>query len=44
MEFYYNTSFQSSLKMTPFQVIYGRASPALISYNPGVAKVVAVDW
>jgi hypothetical protein len=42
-EFCYNTSFQSALRATPFEVVYGRPPPPLVSYMPGSAKVAAVD-
>jgi hypothetical protein len=42
-EYCYNTSFQSTLKCSPFQVVYGREPPTLMSYTPGTAKVTAVD-
>jgi hypothetical protein len=42
-EFCYNTSFQSALRATPFEVVYGRPPPPLVSYSPGSAKVAAVD-
>jgi hypothetical protein len=42
-EYCYNTSFQSALKTTPFQVVYGRPPPSLISYTADRAKVQAVD-
>lgn len=42
-EFCYNTSFHTSLKATPFEVVYGRQPPRLISYTPGQARLEAVD-
>ena len=43
MEFCYNTSLHSTLGCTPFQVVYGREPPTLLSYVPGTSKVVAVE-
>lgn len=42
-EFCYNTSLQSANKSTPFRVVYGRDPPALTPYQPGSARVPAVD-
>ena len=42
-EYCYNISFPIALKMTPFKVVYGRDLPAIMPYQPGVAKVLAVD-
>lgn len=42
-EFCYNSSFQTSLKSTPFRVIYGLDPPTLIAYESGVAHMDAVD-
>lgn len=42
-EFCYNTSYHSSLKSTPFETVYGRAPPRLLSYLPGSSAVEAVD-
>ena len=42
-EFCFNTSYQSALWATPFEVVYGRPPPALMSYTPGAARVAAVD-
>jgi hypothetical protein len=42
-EYYYNTSFQSALKCSPFKVVYGREPPTLMPYVPGAANVAAVD-
>jgi hypothetical protein len=35
VEYCYNTAFHSSLKMLPFNVVYGRDSPPLLSYATG---------
>jgi hypothetical protein len=42
-EFCYNSSFQKALKTTPFQVVYGRPPSSMLAYEPGLAKVLAVD-
>jgi hypothetical protein len=36
-------SYQSALKATPFEVVYGRAPLDMLPYQPGSAKVAAVD-
>jgi hypothetical protein len=41
-EYIYNTAFQSSLRETPFKVVYGRAPPSIRSYEPGDTRVAAV--
>ncbi|GAU44596.1 hypothetical protein TSUD_187860 [Trifolium subterraneum] len=33
-EYWYNTSFQTSIGMTPFQALYGRVPPYLTKYEP----------
>ncbi|WVZ92138.1 hypothetical protein U9M48_038225 [Paspalum notatum var. saurae] len=42
-EYCYNTSFQSTLRTTPFHVVYGRVPPTLLQYQPSLARAVAVD-
>lgn len=42
-EYCYNTSFHSSLKATPFQVVYGRPPPQLLSYSPGSTHLDELD-
>jgi hypothetical protein len=42
-EFCYNTSYQSALRATPFEVVYGRSPPSLVSYIPGTARAAAID-
>jgi hypothetical protein len=41
-EYTYNTAYQSSLRDTPFRVVYGRDPPSIRSYEPGDSKVAAV--
>jgi hypothetical protein len=41
-EYVYNTAYQSSLRDTPFRVVYGRDSPTIRSYEPGDTRVAAV--
>jgi hypothetical protein len=42
-EFYYNSSYQTTLKCSPFRVVYDRDPPTLHSYEPGTTKMVAVN-
>ena len=42
-EYCFNTAFQSSLRTTPFQVVYGWPPPALRAYDRGTARVHAVE-
>ena len=42
-EFWFNTSFHLSLKITPFEALYGFAPPRLFDYIPGTTKVDSVE-
>ena len=42
-EFCYNTSWHSAIQKTPFEVVYGREPPSLLTYVPGIAKVATVE-
>ncbi|XP_073050542.1 transposon Ty3-G Gag-Pol polyprotein isoform X1 [Primulina eburnea] len=42
-EYCYNTSFHSSLRTTPFEAVYGRPPPRLLSYCPGLSRIDSVD-
>ena len=42
-EFWFNTNFHTSIKLTPFEALYGYPSPKVVEYVPGVTRVAAVD-
>ena len=42
-EFCYNTSYHSSLRMTPFQALYGRLPPTIPSYSKGSTLIQALE-
>lgn len=42
-EFCFNTSYQTALQTTSFNVVFGRDPPSLLPYQPGSARVVALD-
>ena len=37
-EYWYNTSYQTSLGVTPFEAVYGRQSPKLVRYLPELSN------
>lgn len=39
----YNTSFHSSIGLSPFQVIYGRPPPSTPTYTNGSSNIEAID-
>ena len=41
--FCYNSSYQTAIGVSLFQVVYGRPPPTLLQFEPGSAKVAAVD-
>ncbi|GJR90373.1 ty3-gypsy retrotransposon protein [Tanacetum coccineum] len=42
-EYCYNTSYHSSIKMFPYQALYGKVPLSIIPYPPGSSKVAAVE-
>jgi hypothetical protein len=42
-EYCFNTSYQTALGATPFQVVYGRPPPPMVSFQSGATKVPAMD-
>jgi hypothetical protein len=42
-EWWYNTSYHTTTRMTPFEVVYGQKPPSVLSYLPSTLKVQAVD-
>lgn len=42
-EWWYNTTFHSSAKSTPFEIVYGQPPPLHLPYLPGEIPSIAVD-
>jgi len=43
VEWWYNTNYHTTTKMTPYEVVYGQLPPSSTSYIKGCSKVQAVD-
>ena len=43
VEWWYNTNYHATTKMTPYEAVYGQLSPSPTSYLMGCSKVQAVD-
>ena len=42
-EWWYNTSYHTTSKMTPYEAVYGQALPVLLPYTLNSSPVQAVD-
>ena len=42
-EWWYNTSYHTTTKMTPYEAVYGQRPPTVITYLPGTSKVQSID-
>jgi hypothetical protein len=42
-EWWYNTTYHTATRMTPFEAVYGQKPPSVLSYLPSTSKVQAVD-
>ena len=43
VEYWFNTNFHTSLKLTPFEAVYGYPPPRLMDYIAGTTKIEGVD-
>jgi hypothetical protein len=43
IEWWYNTSYHTATRMTPFEAVYGENPLSVISYMPSVSKVQGVE-
>jgi transposase InsO family protein len=39
VEWWYNTYYHTTIRMTPFEAVYGQNPPSVLSYMSGVSKV-----
>ena len=42
-EFWFNTNYHTSTKLTPYEALYGFPPPKILDYIPGTTKVDALD-
>jgi hypothetical protein len=42
-EWWYNTSYHTTTRMTPFEAVYGQKPPSVLSHLLGVSKVQVID-
>jgi hypothetical protein len=42
-EYWYNSSFHSAIKMSPFEALYGRSPPSILSYVTGHSSHSDID-
>jgi hypothetical protein len=43
VEYWFNTNYHTSTKLSPFEALYGYLPPKLIEFVPGLTRVVAVE-
>ena len=42
-KFWYNTSYHLAIGVTPFEALYGRPPPTILTYVPGTASIQEVE-
>jgi hypothetical protein len=42
-KWWYNTSYHTATKMTPYEAVYGQQPPTITTYLPGTSKVQSID-
>ncbi|GKD06848.1 transposon Tf2-1 polyprotein, partial [Tanacetum coccineum] len=42
-EYWHNTSFHSTIQMTPFEALYGRPPPSILPYTAGSSPIATLD-